>query len=341
MHWGGEELDKSAQLLFDLTEHSVVGLVEVLKNYRFFKMLFKQVSDWIGEYKPKAICFVDYPGFNLRLAEHIYKRGLANKAGGPIHLLYYISPQIWAWKAKRRFKMARLLDALAVIFPFETEIYQDTDLPVTFVGHPFVDAGYENPVRCREYAPLLLLPGSRNQAVTRIFPLLLRGFQEYLSNAPDETAQVVCPDPNIQDIVKQILETFPASIRDKITILSTGEQVSAKAVLTSSGTMSLNCALAGVPGGIVYKANIFTYLVGRALVKIPYLGIANLLLKDSAWPEYIQRAAKPNALAGELQSAATNNARRQKSAENAQKLKYILSSPANTTAGGWLAQNLS
>jgi len=338
---GGKELNSAGtQLLFDLTEYSVVGLAEVIKNYRFFKTLFNQVIDWITEYQPKAVCFIDYPGFNLMLAEKIHKLGLAKKAGGPITLLYYISPQVWAWKAKRRFKMAKLLDSLAVIFPFETAIFEDTDLPVKFVGHPFVDAEYNNHVQYRENAPLLLLPGSRNQAVSRIFPLLLKGFQSYLNKAPDETAQVICPDANIQNVVEQILESYPASFKDRINIFPAGEQLSAKAVLTSSGTMSLNCALAGIPGGIVYKANIFTYIVGRALVKIPYLGIANILLKNPAWPEYIQGAANPNVLAKELHSACTVTARRQMAADNARKLKNILSAAADTTAGAWLMQNL-
>ena len=167
------------QLLHDMTATSVVGFVEVLKNYPFFRQLFNETLRWIGEHRPKAVCFVDYPGLNLRLAAALRERGLSVKGGGPIRTLYYISPQIWAWKAKRRFTMARDLDAMAVIFPFEVGCYADTTLPVEFVGHPFVAPGHIAPVRHDPAGPVLLLPGSRKQAVARIFPALLEGFRAF------------------------------------------------------------------------------------------------------------------------------------------------------------------
>jgi lipid-A-disaccharide synthase len=174
---GGQQLGAAgAQVIFDLTASSVVGFVEVVKHYGFFKALFAQTLRWIAEHRPRAICLVDYPGFNLRLAASLYANGLAAKAGGPVKLLYYISPQIWAWKAGRRFPMAKTLDALACIFPFEVECYADTQLPVDFVGHPFLAEDYVAPVRYEASAPLLLLPGSRKQAVQRIWPLLREGY---------------------------------------------------------------------------------------------------------------------------------------------------------------------
>jgi len=116
---GGPKLQEAgAQLIFDLSAHGVVGLIEVLKNYRFFSSVFKQTVAWIEKYKPRAVLLVDYPGFNLRLADRLYKNRTSRKGGGKLPVLYYISPQIWAWKKNRRFKMAKWLDALAVIFPF-------------------------------------------------------------------------------------------------------------------------------------------------------------------------------------------------------------------------------
>jgi lipid-A-disaccharide synthase len=135
---GGPRLAAAgAQLLHDLTGSSVVGLVEVLKNLRFFQRLFGATLAWIERHRPHAVCFVDYPGFNLRLARALHARGLTRTVRGNIRALYYISPQIWAWKAGRRFEMAEHLDAMAVIFPFEVKSYADTVLPVEFVGHPF------------------------------------------------------------------------------------------------------------------------------------------------------------------------------------------------------------
>ncbi|MFR6032223.1 MAG: hypothetical protein ACLUKN_02985 [Bacilli bacterium] len=121
--FGGVCLERAgAQLLFDMTAFSVVGLAEVLKNYSFFKKLSEAVVDWICIYKPRAVCFVDYPGFNMLIASMLKKRGISAKGGGNVKTLYYISPQIWAWKSKRRFKMADTLDALAVIFPLRLNV---------------------------------------------------------------------------------------------------------------------------------------------------------------------------------------------------------------------------
>lgn len=325
---GGKHLAAAgAQLLHDLTASSVVGFVEVLKNYSFFKALFDETLRWISEHRPRAVCFVDYPGFNLRLAAALNERGLAAKAGGPVRLLFYISPQIWAWKAKRRFKMARHLDALACIFPFEVDCYADTDLPVDFVGHPFLADDYEPPVRFEPGAPVLLLPGSRKQAVARIWPVLREGHAAYGKRA----ARVIYPSVAIRDVIEGA--GVPAGVE---LVTNAGEPVAASAVLTSSGTMSLHCALAGLPGVIAYRANPLTYLLGRMLVKIPYLGINNLLLREPMYPEYLQGAASPVALAAELRSCLEDTARREKTLAQAEALKAILRQPASGTVADWL-----
>src|SRR5690625_159582 len=276
-----------AQVLYDMTETSVVGLVEVLKNLSQFKELFRRSVEWIEEHRPKAVCFVDYPGFNLRLARELHERGLSRKGGGSISLLYYISPQIWAWKGKRRFAMAEMLDALAVIFPFEIESYADTDLPVEFVGHPFLSEGYEPWLHYDSEGPLLLLPGSRRIAVGRIFPVLLKAFAALRKEKPEQKSVVFYPDDSIRKILEGELERWP-ELKGAVELREKESKSGARAVLTSSGTMSLSCALAGLPGVIAYRANWFTYLIGRMIVKIPYLGICNLLLEKPMYPEYIQ-----------------------------------------------------
>jgi len=328
---GGPELAAAgAQVLFDLTASSVVGLVEVLKNYSFFKALMDETLRWIGEHRPRAVLFVDYPGMNLRLAAALRERGLSVKGGGKIQTLFYISPQIWAWKAKRRFTMARDLDALAVIFPFEVACYADTVLPVEFVGHPFLAPDYAPPVSYDPAGPVLLLPGSRKQAVGRIFPALLAGYAELLRGGADRNATVIYPSEDIRDVL--LREGPPARVR----LAPTGAPVAASAVLTSSGTMSMHCALAGIPGAIAYRANFLTYLLGRLLVKIEYLGIANLLLKEPMYPEFIQGAATPRALAAQLRAGLADPARRARTAEQAGRLRALLARPAGGTAADWL-----
>lgn len=333
---GGHELAAAgAQLLHDLTASSVVGLVEVLKNYSYFKALFNATLDWITVHRPRAVCFIDYPGFNLRLARELHERGLAAKAGGPVKLLFYISPQIWAWKAGRRFKMARYLDSLAVIFPFEVDCYADTDLPVEFVGHPFLASGHESPVRFDPAGPVLLLPGSRRQAVARIFPVLLRGYHAAETGRP---AVVLYPS----EPIRAVLEAEPLlRIQNTVTLQPGGARpLGASAVLTSSGTMSMHCALAAIPGAIAYRANPLTYLIGRQLVKVPYLGIANLILKEPMYPEYLQGAATPAALARELRACLHDEARRDRTREQAERLRAALAQPASGTAAAWLARGL-
>lgn len=329
---GGPELAAAgAQLLHDLTAASVVGLVEVLKHYGYFAALMAETLRWIETHRPRAVCFVDYPGFNLRVAAALHERGVSVKGGGGVKLLFYISPQIWAWKAGRRFKMARHLDALAVIFPFEVACYGDTELPVSFVGHPFLCGEHVPPVSHDPAGPVLLLPGSRKQAVGRIFPVLLRGFAAFGRGE----AVVLYPSAGIREVLAAARP--PANVR----LVPTGEAVAASAVLTSSGTMSMHCALAGIPGAIAYRANPLTYLIGRMLVKIQWLGIANLLLREPMYPEYLQGAATPEALARELVDCTENPERRARTAAQAERLREILRKPAAGTAADWILLQLA
>ena len=330
--FGGEKLAScGAQPLFDMTSFSVVGLVEVLKNYGFFKKLSEAVAGWISEYRPKAVCFVDYPGFNLHIASLLKGRGVSRKGGGSVRLIYYISPQIWAWKASRRFKMASLLDSLAVIFPFETECYADTDLDVHFVGHPFLSDSYEPPVKYGADGEILMLSGSREIAVSRIFPVMC-GAMERLAG---ERAAAGYPTPRIKKILEGELSRRPALSGRVRLVPNGGAPITAKAAMMSSGTMSLACSLEGIPGAIVYKANPFTYLVGRAVVKIEYLSIANILLDRPAWREFIQFDASAAPLARYMGDC-LSPAARAKFAGYAEKLKSLLHAPPSLSASQWL-----
>jgi len=346
---GGPQLAAAgAQLLHDLAASSVVGLIEVLRNYSFFRALMNEILRWIEAHRPRVVCFVDYPGLNLRLAAALKERGLSTKGGGSIRSVYYISPQIWAWKAGRRFAMAQNLDAMAVIFPFEPACYADTTLPVEFVGHPFLAPGYRSPVTYDPAGPVLLLPGSRKQAVARIFPALLAGQAAFA----ERQAVVLFPSADILEVLRQfepppqvrfapvVERRRPAGAGGSSPAVPELRPVAAAAVLTSSGTMSMHCALAGIPGAIAYRANPLTYAIGRALVKVEYLGIANLLLNEAMYPEYIQNAATPAALAGELRACVYDGNRRARTAGQAERLRAMLSVASHHTAADWLARQL-
>ena len=338
---GGPKLAAAgAQLLYDLTAVSIVGFVEVARHYGFFKELFNQTLDWIERYQPKHICLVDYPGFNLRIADQMFKRGLSVKGGGAINISYYIGPQIWAWKAKRRFAMARILDRLGVIFPFEVQCFADTDLPVEFVGHPFVHPSYKLPLHYDASAPVLLLPGSRLAAVSRIFPVLLDGFRLARQSKPDLKARVIYPSRKIRDLLDKVLEDY-SDLQESIELVDNDEYfLPASAVLMSSGTMSLTCALSGVPGAIVYRLNPISYWLGRLLVKVPYIGIANILLDRPLHPEFIQDAAKPKQLAEQILNALEDASAARSAAAGALELRELLGAESHSSAAEWLIKAL-
>lgn len=328
-----------AQLLLDLTHSSVVGLVEVLRNYGYFRRVFDETLRWIGEHRPRVVCFVDYPGFNLRLARALAQAGLTRRGGGGIAAVYYISPQVWAWKPRRRFAMARVLDALAVIFPFEVAWYADTALPVRFVGHPFVGPDFLSSLAYAKDGPVLLLAGSRRAAVERIAPVLLDGFAAFRRTHPDARAVMIHPSEAIRSLLEHALRARPA-LAGSVGLRGNDATVAASAVLTSSGTMSLLCALAAIPGAVAYRANPITYRLGRWLVQVPYLGIANLLLPEPLYPEFIQRAATPLALAAELTDCLENPARVERTRRLSGDLRNLLAQPPQGDAADWLAAQL-
>jgi lipid-A-disaccharide synthase len=331
---GGPRLAAAgAQLLHDRTAVSVVGLSEVLWNAAYFRAVIEETVRWIAAHRPSAVCFVDNSGVNLRIARALRLRGISAKGGGTVRTLYYISPQVWASRADRRFEMARDLDALAVIFPFETRCYADTGLPVEFVGHPFLAPDYRPPVRHDPDGPVLLLPGSRVRAVARIFPALLAGYGQFSSGSGARPAVVLYPSGPI----REQLESLP--LPEGVRLQQAGAPVGASAALTSSGTMSMHCALAGIPGAIAYRTDPLTYVMGKLLVRVPHLGIANILLGEPMYPEYIQGAASPGSLARELSSCVGDPERRARAARESAALRAMLAHRPGGEAD-WLSKNL-
>jgi lipid-A-disaccharide synthase len=232
--------------------------------------------------------------------------------------------------------MAKHLDGLAAIFPFEPAVYADTTLPVEFVGHPFVAPDYVAPVTFDSTGPVLLLPGSRPQLVNRLFPVLIGAYE--LAGIK-QSAVALYPSEEIRASLQ--LWKDRAAVGPKIELRPVGGQpVAAAAVLTASGTMSMHCALAGIPGALTYKTDPLTYFLGRLLVKVEYIGIANLLLKAPMYPEFIQGAAKPEALAAQLRTCLESPQRVEQTQGDAAKLHALLHAPTKGTAADWLARHL-
>jgi lipid-A-disaccharide synthase len=338
--FGGPSLrEAGAQLLFDMTGFSAVGIVEVLAAYPFYKKLFSRMVDWTKEWKPGLVILVDYPGLNLRFANELRKAGISVKGGGKTQVIQYVSPQLWAWKPNRRFSMARDLDALGTIFPFEPAVYKDTKLDARFVGHPFAEPGHHSHLSYDPDGPILLLPGSRPKPVKKIFPTLIEAFALFRKNFPKKRAVVLHTGGAVHAELYRLCAEYGNQAKG-IDLHPVGEgDVAASAALVSSGTMSLTVALAGIPGAVVYRANPLTWWVGRRLIagRIDNLGIANILLKRQAWPEYLQTECEPESLAERLKLCIEDSSVRQLAQSDAKELFTLLSAQAGSTPVEWIS----
>jgi lipid-A-disaccharide synthase len=338
--FGGPQLRAvGAQLLMDMTTFSAVGIVEILSAYPFYRKLFARMRSWTLQWKPKVVVLVDYPGLNLRLANELRKAGLSRAGFGETAVIQYVSPQLWAWKPKRRFTMARDLDSVGAIFPFEPAYYADTKLDARFVGHPFAEADHRPALQYDPEGPVLLLPGSRPKPVRKIFPALVEAFALFRKEHPRRRALVLHTGGEVHAELYRLLAEYGDQAKG-IDLRPVSEGPAAGcAALVSSGTMSLTVALAGIPGAVVYRANPLTWIVGRRLIagRVDHLGIANILLKRQAWPEYLQGACEPAALAERLRDCVEKPAPRDKAVADAAELLSLLSAKSGSTPAEWVA----
>ena len=295
---GGAKMQAAGmELLLDLTEHAVVGLVEVLKNYGTFRQIFWDLVEEAEKRKPDAVVLVDFPGFNLRFAKEMKELG--------IKVIYYISPQLWAWHASRAKQIERDVDLMLCIFPFEKDWYAKhaPKLRVEFVGHPFAERlGESTKSETRHPKLILLLPGSREREVAKIFPIMA-GIVDRLPN-------------DLEFIVAAVNEQSAAMMMHHPRIkveLGTAHELMQHATLaiTASGTATMECAFYGCPMIVVYKVNWLTYLIGRMVVKVNWLAMPNVIAGREIVPEFIQHAANPDRVAPVARELLKNDAKRE------------------------------
>jgi lipid-A-disaccharide synthase len=287
-----------SQPFLEWTDHAVVGLWDVLRNYPYFKHQFERMRREIAGLQPDAVIFIDYPGFNLRLAE-------ALRAAHPqLQLLYYISPQVWAWNQGRIPKMARFLNLMLCLFPFEKELYQNSGLQTVCVGHPLLDSLAQKKLGISRDPDLVaLLPGSREKEVRKIFPAQLRAARELRRRRPTTRFLAAAASEKVARLMADILseEDLDATfcpIRERSAHMLMQQ---ATAGMVASGTATLEAAYFGLPMIIVYKVAWLTWIVGKALVKVPFLGMPNLLAGREIAREFLQSAAQPVPMAVELE----------------------------------------
>ncbi|HHA19812.1 MAG TPA: lipid-A-disaccharide synthase, partial [Methylophaga sp.] len=277
-----------ADIVVDFSELAVMGLVEVLKRYRQIKKIFNQMVELLKTDRPDLLVLVDYPGFNLKLAKE------AKKLGIPV--LYYISPKVWAWRAGRVKTIKKVVDHMAVLFPFEVPIYQDAGVPVTCVGHPLVDAVNRTLTTEQAKAKLGidpkhqvigLFPGSRRSEVEALLPIMIEAAERIHQRDKD----IVIVLPLALGLKMSILSPLLANTELPIQVIDDDfyELTSAcDAIVAASGTVTLEIALLAVPHFITYRVAPITYQVFSRLVKIPYFGLCNIVTNQNVVLELLQ-----------------------------------------------------
>lgn len=297
--FGGPQMRQiGGQGMLDWVEKAgVLGLWEVLKVYGWFKQKMEEAVEIIATQKPDAVVLIDYPGFNLRLAKNL------REAGYDLPILYYISPQVWAWKKGRVKVMAKLLDLMICIFPFEKDLYERSGLPTVFAGHPMVDRvktltrGWQ-----REPGLVGFFPGSRANEVKKLFPTMLETAKILLKERPGTRFAVSAANQSLARLMLDMInESNMPEARRWIETGSVYDLMQrAEVGVVASGTATLEAACFGLPYLLVYKVNPITYAAAKAVVRIKHIGMVNVLAGETVVKEMIQGNFKPNKLAEEV-----------------------------------------
>lgn len=306
---GPEMVDVSGPGVRDWVEDAaVMGVWEVLKRYPWFKKRFAEMLEDLGKFQPDVLLLIDYPGFNLRFAEAV-RRDFPNT-----RIVYYISPQVWAWNKGRIPKMVRLLDEMLCLFPFEQPIFQNAGLKTTFVGHPLVDELEEKRIAgvTRDERLVGLFPGSREREVARLFPMMIEASKRLIASDPDLKFEVPAASPKLADQIRALMAEAGAG--EWIRVTSGGSHSlmqRACCAVIASGTATLEAAYYGLPYCLVYRMACSTYVLGRMLVKIEHIGLVNILAGRGVVEELIQGDAEPVAVASSLKQFLESPAKRE------------------------------
>jgi lipid-A-disaccharide synthase len=280
----------------DWSEHSsVLGLWEVLKQYGYFRQQFAATIAQIRESNPDAVVLIDYPGFNLRLA-----RALRTQLP-KLKIIYYISPQVWAWNRRRIPKMARYLDLMLCIFPFEAELYNQSGLRTVFVGHPMIESLQARRISGGREGNLIgLFPGSRGREIRKILPIMFGAAMHILRAKPNVRFEIAAASANLaQQIQAGVAESGLQADAVRVTIGEASATMQRASVgMVASGTATLEAAYFRMPFILVYRVAWLTYVAARMVVRVAHIGMPNVLAGRQIVPEFIQDDAQPD-LVGE------------------------------------------
>ena len=289
--------EQGVALLQHVRDMSVFGPFAAIGKLWFFRKVFQRVLREVDQRRPRAALLVDYGGFNLRLAEALKKRG--------IPVLYFVSPQVWASRPGRIQTMSQVIDRLMVIFPFEPKVFEGTGLAVDYIGHPLVDAAAEVQAAPPTSLPwqgefrVALLPGSRKQEIDLILPTLWQAAGLLEDLVPDVSFLIASPNPEITDsISRKLVNGMRGPSRYDIVTGDTRQVLKqATAAMVASGTATIEATLQHCPMVVVYKTSGLLYAIGKRIVKLPHIGMVNLVGGREICPEFIQNEATPKRLA--------------------------------------------
>src|SRR5437660_4449497 len=293
---GGPQMQMIARDKFKnwINDAAVLGLWEVIKKYGYFRKQFRETLDEIEESKADAVVLIDYPGFNLRLARALRRRS------GKRKIIYYISPQVWAWNRGRIKKMARFLDLMLCIFPFEADLYNKSGLRAVFVGHPMIERLRARKIGTERDRNLIgLFPGSRMREVRKIFPVMLESLPELQKQNCNMCFEVAAASEELaREMGKMLVRRGQGQQGIQIKVGETAALMQrAFAGIVASGSATLEAAYFRLPFVLIYKVAWPTYLAARLVVSVKYLGMPNVLADKEVVPEFIQHRAKGRAIA--------------------------------------------
>jgi lipid-A-disaccharide synthase len=323
--WGG---DKMQQAGGDLVKHyrelAFMGFWEVIKNIFTILRNLKFCKKDIEQFQPDTLILIDYPGFNLRIAKWAKQRGL--------RIIYYISPQVWAWKENRVKMMKETIDKMIVILPFEKDYFKNKwNWEVEYAGHPLVEVveSEKSKVKSQKFSDkeiIALLPGSRKQEILKKLPVMLE-----VSKAFPSYQFIVAKAPGLEDdFYNSLLQPYNnvSTVSGKTYDLL----IQAKAALVTSGTATLETALFAVPEAVCYKGSFLSYEIGRRLVKVKFISLVNLIMDKLVVKEFIQHDMNVSNLKTELQDLLTNELRISQLKKDYADLKNLLSQQGNASA---------
>jgi lipid-A-disaccharide synthase len=309
---GGDCMRRAGvETLVDANVMAVMGLVEVLGHLPVIVKGFNVLKRRLLSDPPRLLILIDYPDFNLRLAK------VAKRAG--VKVLYFISPQVWAWRSGRVKGIGRVVDRMAVLFPFEVPFYQKANIPVSFVGHPLVDMVRPELTRDQALASLGLdpfrktvglFPGSRKSVIKRLLPVILQAAELLASRDPG--LQFVLPLAS--SLRQEDLAAYLDQAKVPVSVISGRNHdlmAGCDAAISVSGTVIMELALVGVPSVLIYKVSPLTYQIGKRVINVPHIGICNIVAEKRLIKELIQHEAEPAAIAQEIETILTDSVYRQ------------------------------